>query len=268
MVTIADVKVDGRSVSGFTKQTINLKAYQEGNTKLLAVAQQLDAKSYSSLTLVLDLDHDADGNAPGCFVRTTDNTRYKLHSTTTGLMDLSINKAWSVQQNATTKFVLDFDLRKSITYSSSELRYRFVSSSNLNSAVRLIAKAKAGHIAGTYEESLVTGADEVIVYAYKKGSFNAATETTGQGADNLLFSNAVSSAKVKSSLAGHSYMLALLEAGEYELHFAKYNANDSGEMQFTSLLQSETLVNGTLSGWISLSANSTVNISTSITGLI
>jgi hypothetical protein len=268
MVTVADVKVNGVSVSGFSKQTINLKAYQDGNTKLLAAVQQLDAKAYSNLTLVLDLDHDADGNTPGCYVRTADNTKYKLHTTTTGLLDVAIDKSWSIQQNATTKIVLDFDLRKSITYADTESRYRFVSSSNLNNSIRVVSKAKAGNIMGTYEESLITGADEVIVFAYKKGTFNMTTETQPQGQDNILFANAISSAKVKSSLTGNSYTLALLEAGDYELRFAKYNDNGSGKMQFTSLLKSETTVNGSISGWVTLNANATTNISTSITGLL
>src|SRR5258708_29601433 len=57
-VTVADVKVDGQSLSGFTKQTIDLKAYQQGSTKLLGTAQ-FNAKAYSNVTLVLDTDLDA-----------------------------------------------------------------------------------------------------------------------------------------------------------------------------------------------------------------
>ena len=41
-VTIEDVKIGGKSVEGFTKQTIDIKAYQEGNTKLFASAHELD----------------------------------------------------------------------------------------------------------------------------------------------------------------------------------------------------------------------------------
>src|SRR5688572_27253765 len=61
-VTIAEVRIDGKPIPGFTKQTIDLKAYQEGNTKLLVGAKQLDAKSYNNLTLVLDANTDASGN--------------------------------------------------------------------------------------------------------------------------------------------------------------------------------------------------------------
>src|SRR4051812_16279497 len=51
-VTVSDIKVDGQSISGFTKQTIDLKAYQEGKTTLLGTSQ-LNAKTYSTITLVL-----------------------------------------------------------------------------------------------------------------------------------------------------------------------------------------------------------------------
>src|SRR5258706_11649969 len=32
-VTVTEVRVDGTAISGFTKQTIDLKAYQDGNVK-------------------------------------------------------------------------------------------------------------------------------------------------------------------------------------------------------------------------------------------
>ena len=268
MVTIADVKINGQSISGFSKQTINLMAYQDGNTKALATALQLDARTYNNLTLVLDLDQDADGDAPGCYVRTLDNTKYKLKSTASGTLELTINKGWTVRKNVTTNIVLDFDLRKSITYSeNTEQKYRFVSDANLTNAIRVVAKANAGKIEGSYEETVASEADQVIVFAYKKGTFNETVETQPQDDDNLLFANAVASTKVKSSLTGKTFVLALLEEGEYELYFAKYMEEGEGEVRYNALLQSETSVNGTPSGWVVLKANLTTTISSNITGL-
>lgn len=43
-VTVADVKIDGKSVEGFTKQTIEISAYQNGETKLL-LSEEIDAKT-------------------------------------------------------------------------------------------------------------------------------------------------------------------------------------------------------------------------------
>ncbi|MDZ7776005.1 MAG: DUF4382 domain-containing protein [Bacteroidales bacterium] len=35
-VTVSEVKVDGEAVNGFEKQTIDLTAYQEGNTEVVS----------------------------------------------------------------------------------------------------------------------------------------------------------------------------------------------------------------------------------------
>lgn len=260
-VTVTDLKVDGKSVTGFARQTIDLKAYQEGKTKLLVKAQELDARTYENLTLVLDLNSDASGNAPGCYALTTDDVKYKLKSTGSGMAEITVNKDWRVAANTTNKIVIDFDLRKSIAYSSDPaIRYTFVSDANLGSAVRIVAKDRAGTIKGSYEEDGTLDADKVIVYAYRKGTFNASAETQAQSEDNILFANAVASAEVKSGLTGKGFTLALLEEGEYELHFAAHEEEPSGKLKFHTMLESETSVNGSAGGIITLQAGTTVNI--------
>lgn len=262
-VTVADLKVDGRSVSGFTKQTIDLKAYQEGNTKLLATAGELDAKSYNNLTLVLDLETDANGNAPGCYVLTQDDVKYSLKNTTSGVTEVTINKDWRVVANATSKIVMDFDLRKSIAYSDDPMvRYTFVTGDKLKAAIRLVARANAGTIKGSYEAN--SDAEKIIVYAYKKGTFSAATETTSQGENNMLFANAVASAEVKQALTGRTFTLAFLEEGEYELYFAAHSQNTSGRMTFETLLSSETKIDGSVANLIKVQGGVTVNVTGTI----
>ncbi len=107
-VTVADIKVDGTSVSGFTKQTIDLKGFQEGNAKLLATSR-LTAKSYSNITLVLDADADANGGSPGSYVLTATDTKLKLSS---GLISITLNNTWTVAANTKTTVIMDFDIRK------------------------------------------------------------------------------------------------------------------------------------------------------------
>ena len=164
--------------------------------------------------------------------------------------------------------MLDFDLRKSITYAeNAETRYRFVSDHNLREAIRIVAKGNAGTIKGSYQESTSSNADQVIVYAYKRGAFNAFMETQPQGEDKLLFAKAVSSVKVKQGFTGaKTFTLALLEAGEYELHFAAYNES-AGKMMFSTMLSSEIKVNGSVINYVTLQSEVTTNISTNITGL-
>lgn len=269
VVTVTDVKVDGKSVSGFTKQTIDLKALQDGNTKVLG-SQTMDAKAYSSLVLVLDLNTDAQGNAPGCYVLGADGTKYKLKENATGKLEVVANQSWTTMKNTKSSVVADFDLRKAIRYSDdASVKYSFVGESNLNTAVRVVTKERSGTIKGSYENSSSANPEKIVVYAYKKGTFNAATETQGQGTDGIQFKNAVASALVKESLSGRVYTLAYLPEGEYELVFAGYSKNaESGRVSFDALLKSETTVNGSVSSIIKVQANATISISTSIKGLI
>jgi hypothetical protein len=219
---------------------------------------------------VLDLETDAQGNSPGCYVLGQDNIKYKLKSTATGKTDIIINQSWKAAQNTKTKIVMDFDLRKSIRYSDDPaVRYSFVSDNNLQAAVRLVAREKSGTIKGSYQEDSDVNAEKIIVYAYKKGPFNASTETQAQGTDGTHFKNAVASAEVKASLTGKVYTLAFLQEGDYELYFAAYSKNTStGRVSFDAMLQSETSVDGTVASIIKVKAATSINISTSIKGVI
>ena len=266
-VTIADLKVDGKSISGFTKQTIDLKAYQEGKTKLLGTSQ-LSAKSYSNLTLILDADKDANGNAPGCYVLTTDDAKYKLRSS--GNVEVVLNKGWSVIANSKSTIIMDFDLRKSIqTMADPSIRYNFVSNDNLKAAIRLMSKDKVGTINGSYSEQANSNADKIIVYAYKKGTFNASTETQSQGDGGIFFKNSDASAEVKQGLTNKTFTLAFLEEGDYELHFAAYKKDlATNRFVFQTMLKSETSANGSAGNFITVQSGITITLSSTITGTI
>lgn len=268
-VTIADVKIDGQSFPGFTgKQTINLLAYQEGKTKLLG-SSTLDARSYSNITLVLDTEMDENGNAPGCYVLTTGQQKQELNAAASGLLEVTVNKGFSVAQNTSSGIVIDVDLRKAIARSADESsKFKFATQSELNSAVRVVKKSKSGHIKGSYQNDSEGQADKVVVYAYKKGTFNLNTETTPQGPSGQFFAKAVSSTVVKSGLTGSSYKLAFLEEGDYELYFVTYNNNGNGEMSLEAVMQAETKVNGSVTNFISVSAGAEVSISVIITGFL
>jgi len=268
-VTVTDIKLNGKSISGFTKQTIDLKAYQEGNTKLL-VTSQLDAKTYSTLTLVLDLNTDEHGNSPGCYVLNNDNVKFKLRESTTGKEEITLAKTFKITSNNKSKIVLDFDLRKSIrSVEDQSIRYSFVSAENMKASVRVVVKEKTGNISGIYTEEQNTNSDYIIVYAYHKGTFNASTELQGDASDNIYFKNAVSSALVKDNLGVKTYTLALLEEGEYEFHFASYTKNsETGRLSFTNMLQSETSLNGSVGNYFTIKAGASLALSSSIKGSI
>ncbi len=258
-VTITEVRVDGKAISGFAKQTIDLKAYQAGNVKSLGTTA-LSAGAHGQLTFVLDVDHDASGNVPGCYVQTIDNAKYKLG--TSGTMEITISKAWNVAANSTATIIADFDIRKSIKWSSdSNIKYAFVSADNLKASIRVVDKMQAGTLNGTYAEQTSSNSDKIIVYAYKKGTFNESLETQAQGEDAIYFKNAVSSTEVKGFTSMY-YKLAYLEAGDYEVHFASYTRDsNTGRLIFQSMLSAQTSVNGSLSDYISVNGNATIAIS-------
>jgi hypothetical protein len=266
-VTVTDVKLDGQSLSGFTKQTIDLKALTEGNIKSMVTAE-MSAKTYGTLTLVLDADADANGSAPGCYVLTTDNTKYKLKSS--GTIQVNIAKPVVVSGGNKATVVLDFNIRKAIRQvSDASVRYSFIADDSLQSAVRMVSMTNTANMQGTYSEQVSSGADKVIVYAYQKGSYNASTETQAQGADGIFFANAITSDEVKTAMAGGTYTLAFLEPGDYELHFAAYHLDaGSGHYVLTGMLSSQNTVGANVSDFVTLQASVNVTVSTVITGTL
>jgi hypothetical protein len=264
-VTVTDLKIDGQSIEGFQAQTIDIKAYQQGNVALL-VDTEVAAKAYSSLTLVIDHETDAGGNAPGCYVLTTDGTKETLMAGTQTVTELTLNRAdFTVEEDQMTELVVDFDLRKAIKYENST-SYDFVTGSELVAALRVVAKAEAGTIEGMVD-NWTNHADKVVVYAYKKGTFDVNTETQASGDGQLTFTNAVTSAQAK---ADGSFELHFLESGDYELYFAGYDDDDQdGKFELKGSLSLEILSNiGLDLGSIGVSANTSTTVELSVIGIL
>ncbi|WP_372745910.1 DUF4382 domain-containing protein [Lutibacter sp.] len=255
IVTIADVKVNGVSIEGFSKTTIDLMQYQNGLTKFLGNLE-LNAGTYSNLTLVLDHELDANGNAPGSYVLMTSGTVKALQNTTNSI---KITDSFEIFETASNNVVLDFDIRKSIVESGSD-NFKFVSSSELSSSIRVVNEASAGEIKGTASDTENTS-DKIIVYAYKKGTFNASKETSAQGS-GVLFANAANSATVNSFTG--KYELNFLAEGDYELHFVSYTDSDSdGKFEFNGMLTAESVAGIDLSN-ISLSSSININVAVNL----
>jgi hypothetical protein len=259
-VTIADIKVNGESVKGFSKTTVDLHAYQNGSTKTIG-SFNLDSKTYSSITFVLDYDKDASGNAPGCYVVTTGGTKHALTSTST---EITVNKSFTVDGNANTSLVADFDLRKMIIRASNNVsdKFDFATSAELQNSVRVVAESNAGIISGKISDN-VSGSTKIIAYAYKKGTYNILTELIPQGSSNIYFKNAVSSSVVSGS---GDYQLHFLESGNYEIHYAGYkDTNNDGEFELTSSLTISG-ANNIDFGNLSLGASITLTANATVTG--
>ncbi len=264
-VTVAELRVNGTKVEGFSSQTIEISAYQNGVTEILANSE-VRAQSYSEVTLVLDNEQDVNGNSPGNYVMNLNGTKDDLALSAAGSAMTEITFTGSefmVPENGTNTIVIDFDLRKAIQREGTE-GYAFVTNSELSAALSVKEKLETGVISGQVN-SWANFSDKLIVYAYQKGTLNAETEVQGQGAGNIAFSNAVTSAEVAQD---GSFELHFLEAGAYELYFAAYEdeGNDGTfELQGNLLFD---LITGLSINDIKLDANATVEVTILATGII
>lgn len=226
-VTIADIKLDGQSLQGFTKTTVDIRAFQNGATHTLGT-YNLESKTYSSITFVLDYDTDASGASPGCYVVTNGSVKHKLQSSTNSI---SVSKSTSL--SGATTLVADFDLRKMIIRQTGggADQYDFAAAAGLQTAIRVVTEGNSGTISGTLSNNLA-GTGKVIAYAYRKGTFNRSAEMQGSG--SVQFQGAVSSSVVNSN---GQYQLHFLESGDYEIHFANYtDSNADGQWELNGTL--------------------------------
>ena len=254
-VTITNVTVDGKSLEGFSATTVNLAALVDGKTKVLGNLD-LQAKSYSNIVFELDFDKDVYGNAPGCYIEKANGEKDALVASSN---KIKVTDTFEVLAQAKNVIVVDFDLRKIIKEDTSNgsSDFEFVTMSELSAGIRTVNAELTGKISGTVSDSKNTS-DKIIVYAYKKGTFNADVETKGAGKSGVTFANAVTSAEAKGFTG--SYNLVFLQEGDYELVFASYK-KEGDKLYFNSLLEVESALGLNLS---SISVTSTLNLSANV----
>ncbi|NND16411.1 MAG: DUF4382 domain-containing protein [Eudoraea sp.] len=256
-VTVSEVRVDGQAWSGFTgKKTIDLLAYQNGRTEGLGTGE-LNVGSYSQVELVLDYATDASGNAPGCYIMTTDNDKVDLNGTSSTTGAIAINQSnFDVASSSNSSYVIDFDLRKAIQKGNGVKDYSLKSGAALSAALRAENKAQAGNISGKISGSAYSNSEMVVVYAYEKGQY-ASSEASGNASTQ--FQGAVTSSVANSE---GDYTLSFLKEGDYELIFCSYeDANNDGEMELEGKLTLD--IAGTLdlqTVTVSSSTTATLNI--------
>lgn len=259
-VTVAEVKVDGQTFSGFTaKKTINLLSYQQGSVAALGLGD-ITAGSHQKITLVLDTQSDANGNSPGCYVQTLDNVKHALSTSATESVTASNN--FVVSAGTKTNVVLDFDLRKAVEYQTGGGvdQYNFVDSVKLQAALRLVVKDKAGTINGTCQNSIVN-TDKIVAYVYKKGEFDRTVELKSE--NGIAFKNAVASTIVNSN---GEFKVAFVEGGDYEIHFAAYkDLNSDDKLDFQGTLILDSLID---LGNIQLGAGASLKLTITVIGIL
>lgn len=266
-VTVTEIKVDGKTFEGFKgPKTVNLLELQNGNSLSLGDGN-FNTGTFNKISLVLDYEKDQSGTAPGCYIQKADNTKQKLQLTgsTQNSIDLT-TKEFLVKEGTTTDIILDFDLRKAVKSetSGSQTTYSFVSYGELQSSIRLVERTSAGNIAGKIDNYNATTMGNVVVYVYKKGTFNQAAETQGQGDGKIQFKNAITSAKVD---ANGNFKAAFLDQGDYEVHCASYNKPTGGIFGLVALLNLTSKNSIDLSS-IAVKSSTDVNLSITASTLL
>ena len=257
-VTIAEVKVNGKSLEGFQKTTVELSSLTEGNIKLLGNVE-LEAGNTSEIVLVLDGAADASGNAPGNYVLTAAGEKKALGNAETSI---NLNDKAEILAGGENELILDFDLRKSVTRNA-EGTYSFVSDSRLSNSIRAVNKAETGTITGNISNHATADADAFVVYAYEAGSYS---ESETKVEDGLAFSNAVTSTAVGE--ANGEFSLHFIEEGDYQLVFASFEDTDNdGSLELQGQVEM-SLTGGLDLNGITVEADSTIDLDVAIERLL
>ena len=253
-VTFADLQIDDQSMPQFTPVTIDLLTLQNGTTAVLG-SDSINIGSYNEVALILDANE--------CYVEDVNGNRHDLEPEE---VKVELNHAFDVQEDSSLQLLVDFDLRKTVHRDGNDStdRYDFVPSGDLQQGLRIMNKAETGQLTGLCED-VSTESEMIVAYIYKKGEFNADTETEIENESQLRFKNAVTSTMVQSD---GNYTFPFLESGEYELHFASYLENSStDEVEFRGLLEVNA---GALDDVLNITIESSTEteIDLSVTGLL
>lgn len=259
-VTITNVKINGKAVEGFEKTTVNLLALQNGTIEALGNVQ-LESGVTSNITIELDNETDAQGNAPGSYIALANGEKRAL---LTSSKEIVLNSAAEVKENNENRIVLDFDLRKLIVLEGeANDSFAFVADSEFSNSVRAVNEADAGTIKGNVDDS-GNVSEKIVVFAYQKGTYS---EEEANPNANVRFQNAVNSSVVTE--ADGSYELHFLEEGDYELHFASYAENAEGKAEFQGMLDVDTALGLDLSlAGFGLTANNTLQMNVVVKGML
>ena len=258
-ITVTGVKVNGKSIEGFEKTTVNVSSLQNGDTFLLGDLD-LESGATSQISLILDNDTDASGEAPGNYILTTSGEKKALVSSAG---EIAINDDVEIKENDNNQIILDFDLRK-IIGSSEAGEYHFVSNTQFSNSIRAVNSLEAGSITGTVSDFGSTQSESMLVFAYEKGTYSEAEAQAN--ADGVLFANAVSSAKVQE--ANGDFELHFIEKGDYELHFISYaDDNNNGQLELQGEIEATSATSLDL-GDLSVEAGSNVELEIILIGLL
>lgn len=222
-------------------RNFNVMAYQNGETYFLGEGD-LEAGTYSDIRFILSGTSDS-------YIGFDDGSKEDLTVPSGTTSGYKINGTFEVAANATTDIVADIDLRKALVVTGNG-EYK------LRPTARLVVEESTGKIEGSLDGS-VDASETIVVYAYKKGTFNSSEEAEPADGETR-FQNSINSAVVAED---GSYTLAFMEEGEYDIKVASFSQNDEDEeLEFNGTLDVDLMINGSIFNSIDVELNSTTSL--------
>lgn len=219
-------------------KVFDLMSYQNGNTFNMG-SGEIEAGTYSNLTFIMSATEES-------YILMKDGSKKML--TIDGNTHYNINGSFDVATNATTSIVADIDLRKALTYNDN-------ATFTLRNTGRVVNKEETGTIKGKVEGQF-DASSEVVVYAYKKGTYQASEES--ETASGTRFENSINSATVSET---GEFTLSFMEKGEYEMVVVTYeNIDNDNDLEFKSKMNADLSIGGSLLSLVTVESNSTITI--------
>lgn len=175
---------------------MDLLAIQGSQFTTLLENESLPAGKYQWVRLMVDTDGELDS-----YIELSDGNSHELTIPSGNQTGLKLVHAFTLTENGTANFTIDFDVRKSVVYNGNYL---------LKPTLRMVDNSEIGHIKGSIDGTLfATNCTEAAsIYA-----FSGSVEPTDiSGADT----DPVTTALANPDTA-YSYELGFLEAGTYTL---------------------------------------------------
>ncbi len=249
MVVVAFTGVDLMSSGNLqsfpfaTERSINLLSLQGSASTQLLSGVTVPAGNYQWLRLDID--------PANSYIITSTGARYPLNIPSGSQTGLKLVSGFTVDQGSQSDFLIDFNLRQSLTESSSGGTTSYL----LNPALRLINLETAGSVSGTAASTLTINGESInntacdpAVYVYPQGTtaFNG-FDVSVSGGTTPITSGTLS---LDSSTGLYDYTVGYLAPGTYVLALTCAGNDTSGATSLAVILPQD----------VTISANTTATV--------
>ncbi len=199
-----------RTITFGQEKTVDLVALQGTSSNALLAGTTVTAGHYQWVRLNLDLNKS--------YIVTGSGTRYPLTVPSGSQTGLKLVSGFTVAQGGQASYMIDFDLRKSLTMTQTPSGTTYI----LNPALRLINEQQAGSITGSAAGSMSIGSESIsdpscspAVYVF------SGTNDTPEGF-NVTVSGGTppltsATLNLNSTTGNYDYTVGFLAAGGYTL---------------------------------------------------